>query len=117
MGAAVTGEFDNNLGPFSHTFICTRKRLDNALTLVNTIKTIFNTLLHMPKAYPLYIFANRVIAHALDYDACVFDPASLEGYATSLNDALITFVELVSPPITHRSLTPHQDFNCTFQVG
>ena len=75
MGSALEGDIESALGPFA--FHCTpkpQKRLHTALTLTTTLRTVLDTPMHLPKAYPIYLFATRVIAHALDYDVCVLHP-------------------------------------------
>jgi hypothetical protein len=48
--------------------------------------------MHLPKAYPVYLFATRVIAHALDYDVCVLHPDTFSVYADPLTEPLYTLV-------------------------
>ena len=81
MGSALEGDLEAGLGPFAFHCIPTQNILHTALTLTTTLRTVLDTPMHLPKAYPIYLFATRVIAHALDYDVCVLHPDTFSVYA------------------------------------
>ena len=92
MGSALEGDIESALGPFAFHCFPTQKRLHNAITITSTLHAVLDTPMQLPKAYAIYLFATRVIAHALDYDVCVLHPDTFSVYADPLTEALHTLV-------------------------